>query len=356
MVLAAGKLILAMRRIRGAPRCRVPGWFRLPVVVLAAVVLAGCSGGEPASSGGTKPAPPSSSAADPKVAEPVIDRDFPDPDVLQVGDTYYAYATNGNGYNVQVATSSDLRHWKVLDQDALPELPSWVIPGKTWAPEVTELADGTFALYFTATNFDPARQCIGVATSKDPAGPFKVQGDEMLVCPVEQGGAIDASTFTDDSGLHLVWKNDGNCCGLDTWIYSAPLSADGLRLTGEPQRLIKQTLDWEGDLVEAPTIVQRGGKYVLLYSANSYSDRRYAIGYATAPELSGPWKKNPEPLLSTNSSGGRFLGPGGQDVVAGPDGGDHLVFHGWDPAFTYRGMYVAPLEWDGSTPRVVLGE
>jgi beta-xylosidase len=31
---------------------------------------------------------------------PVYTRDFPDPFVLKVGATYYAYATNGNGSNV----------------------------------------------------------------------------------------------------------------------------------------------------------------------------------------------------------------------------------------------------------------
>jgi len=39
---------------------------------------------------------------------PVYDRDFPDPFVLKVGDTYYAYATNGDGKQVQTLTSKDL--------------------------------------------------------------------------------------------------------------------------------------------------------------------------------------------------------------------------------------------------------
>ncbi|GAB3519779.1 glycoside hydrolase family 43 protein [Arthrobacter monumenti] len=326
----------------------------IPAALLSGLLLAGCSGGGPSTPAGTPSEDASSSGQE--MAEPVIDRDFPDPDVLEVDGTYYAYATNGNGMNVQVAKSTDLEDWTVLDKDAMPDMPSWVIPGKTWAPEVTEVSEGNFVLYFTATNFDPARQCIGVATSNSPTGPFVAQGGEMLVCPIDEGGAIDASTFVDDDGLHLVWKNDGNCCGLATWIQTAPLSKDGLSLTGQPQKLIKQTLDWEGDLVEAPTIVKRGSTYVLLYSANSYSDGRYAIGYASAPKLSGPWSKTPKPIFSTKSSGHRYLGPGGQDVVTGPMDQDYLVLHGWDPAFTYRGMFVAPLEWDGAMPRVVLGE
>lgn len=311
----------------------------LGVVLL---LLAGCT-----SAPAEEPEQPVESDTEPT---PVIDRNFPDPDILKVGDTYYAYATNDNRRNVQVAESTDLENWTVLETDAFPELPSWVIPGKTWAPEVTEVSPGNFVLYFTATNFQPTFQCIGVATATDPAGPFVAHGEGMILCPDDEGGAIDASTFVDEDGLHLVWKNDGNCCGLDTWISTAPLSADGLTITGPEQRIVKQTLEWEGDLVEAPTIVKHDSTYVLLYSANSYGDDRYAIGYASAPAIGGPWTKAEEPLLSTESSDRRFRGPGGQDLVTGPDGRDYLALHGWDGAYTYRAMYIVPVEWDGAVP------
>ena len=104
-------------------------------------------------------------------------------------------------------------------------------------------------------------------------------------------------------------------------------------------------------MVEAPVLVKHGSHYVLLYSANSYAGEAYAIGYATASSATGPYRKHPVPLLSTSSSKGRFAGPGGQDVVTGPDGHDLLVFHSWDPARVYRGMDVLPLTWDGGTAR-----
>lgn len=321
----------------------------LALIALASTaLLVGCSVGADDTSN-----QPAASSAEPAAA---IDRNFPDPDLLEVEGTYYAYATNDNARNVQVARSSDGETWELATDDALPQLPTWVIPGKTWAPEVSEVSPGNFVMYFTATNFQPTLQCIGVATSTDPNGPFVAQGDGMLVCPEDEGGAIDASTFVDDDGLHLVWKNDGNCCGLDTWISTAPLSPDGVTLTGPAQRLIKQSLSWEGDLVEAPTIVKRDSTYILLYSANSYGDDRYAIGYASAPSLAGPWTKNEEPLLSTETSDGRYLGPGGQDLVVDDDGRAFLAFHSWDPQYTYRSMQIVAVEWDGAVPRPVLVE
>ncbi|MGY1806913.1 glycoside hydrolase family 43 protein [Blastococcus sp. SYSU D00669] len=325
---------------------------RLALAAVGLLLLTGCGGGSDDGGGSGSAASPSS--AGPEVdGNPVLDDDFPDPDVLEVDGTYYAYATNTASLNVQVATSTDLESWEVLPDDALPALPSWVIPGKTWAPEVSRFGD-TFVMYTTTTNFDPAVQCIAVATATAPEGPFEVVGDSMLVCPAEQGGAIDASTFVDDDGTpYLLWKNDGNCCGLDTWLYLAPLSADGLTLAGPPVQLVKQDLEWEGELVEAPTLVARDGTYVLLYSANSYGDETYAIGYATADAVTGPYTKSEEPLFSTDASDGRYIGPGGQDVVATADG-DRLVFHSWYGGITYRGMNVLELAWEDGVPSVVV--
>ncbi|WP_238154558.1 glycoside hydrolase family 43 protein [Ornithinimicrobium sufpigmenti] len=276
---------------------------------------------------------------------PVINDDFPDPDVLEVDGVYYAYATNGNNQNVRVARSTDLVTWEQLG-DALPELPSWVIPGKTWAPEVSAVGDG-YVLYFTATNYQPTLQCIGTAVSTSPEGPFEVVGEGMLVCPEDEGGAIDAATFLDEDGTHyLLWKNDGNCCGLDTWLHLAPLATDGLSLDGPATRLVKQDQEWEGNLVEAPTLVERDGTYVLLYSANDYGGAGYAVGYATADAVTGPYTKDPEPLLASIGPSAEYVGPGGQDIVTGPDGQDYVVFHSWQGGTSYRGLNVLPLSWE----------
>ena len=311
--------------------------------ILIAVALTGCTAAPEQS------APPALATA----GAPVLNANFADPDVLKVDNTYFAYATNDNNRNVQVASSTDLLDWEVLP-DALPELPSWIIPGKTWAPEVTRISDDSFVMYFTATNFAPTMQCIGLATATEPAGPFTVHGDAMIVCPEDEGGAIDASTVVIDGVLYLVWKNDGNCCELDTWIQAATLAPDGRSITGNPIKILKQTEEWEGSLVEAPTIVARGSKLVMLYSANSYGDDRYAVGVATAASIDGPWTKETGPILSTDSAGGLYRGPGGQDLLLDVDGKDYLVFHAWDRAYTYRALHVAEVDWDADIPRIVI--
>ncbi|WP_189825771.1 family 43 glycosylhydrolase [Streptomyces finlayi] len=155
-----------------------------------------------------------------------------------------------------------------------------------------------------------------------------------------------------DGRRYLLWKNDGNCCGLgrDTWLHLQPTTWDGTRLTGPPVRLIRQDRPWEGRLAEAPTLVKRAGQYVLLYSANAYDTGAYATGYALSPHLTGPYTKAPRPLLTTCTFSGAVRGPGGQDVVEGPDGRDHLLLHG-----RYGGarfLYLADLDWADGRPVV----
>jgi beta-xylosidase len=208
-------------------------------------------------------------------------------------------------------------------------------------------------MYFSARHRESDAQCIGAATSNAPEGPFSPIEGEPLVCPISEGGAIDPATFTEDGGQrYLLWKTDGNCCGLDTWITIQKLSLDGLRLEGTPTKLIRQDQSWEGDVIEAPTLWRRDGRYYLFYSANWY-DEHYAIGYATSPNLLGPYQKLPDPLLRTTEEQD-VVGPGGQDLVDLGGGTTLLIYHSWSEQSTYRGMNLDPLSWDGGTPSVHL--
>ena len=335
---------------------RPGGATRLAAALIAAAfTLAACGGGGDEGSAESKRTPGAAASAPAQAGDApprVLDENFPDPDVLKVGNTYYAYATQptDNSMNLSLATSPDLTSWQLSSTDPLPNLPMWATAGRTWAPDVTQIGD-TFVMYITARNTDPDLQCIGVAKSSKPDGPFEPVGNKALICPAEQGGAIDPASFVDTDGKrYLLWKNDGNCCGKDTWLYLQPMTPDGLRTAGAPKKLIKQTEGWEGNLVEAPTLVRHGSTYVLFYSANDYGGEKYATGYATAPKIDGPYEKADGPLMTTDEID--VIGPGGQDIVNLPGGKTRIVFHGWDQAIVSRGMYVADLTWEGDRPVV----
>ncbi|HVX44746.1 MAG TPA: glycoside hydrolase family 43 protein [Mycobacteriales bacterium] len=276
----------------------------------------------------------------------VINQDFPDPDVSQFGNTYFAYATN-NGVNLPVATAPAAGGpWTVQSGDALPQLGAWASAGRTWAPDVSRRADGKYLLYYAAHSTSANTQCLGAALADDPAGPFTPIGDQPLVCDASEGGEIDPSSFVDSDGSrYLVYKNDGNSIGQAPSIWLQPVAADGITFTGPRVKLLQNDRPDENSVIEAPVVVKRPSQYVLFYSASGYSDDSYRTGFATSPTLAAAFTKSDTPLMTTESTG--VHGPGGADPVGG-----QIFFHGWINDHTARGMYVADLTWNGDTPVV----
>ncbi|RIQ11052.1 glycoside hydrolase family 43 [Jiangella rhizosphaerae] len=283
---------------------------------------------------------------------PVVDRDFPDPAIIEAGGTYHAYATNSPLGNVPVMTSPDLVSWEPAG-DAMPVLAPWVTGGRTWAPEIAVHGPDRYVLYYTALGTASGRQCVGRAVASSPSGPFVDDSPEPLICQAGEGGSIDASPFTDADGTrYLLWKNDGNAIGVDTWIYAQPLSEDGLSLAGEPVRLIKQDQPWEGSLVEAPFLWLRDGRYYLFYSANAYDSAAYAVGYAVCEGPLGPCTKpSAEPVLASTDDA---AGPG-HCVLVEKDGRTWMVHHAWPPdsvgsALPGRTMWLTEVTWSDGVP------
>lgn len=300
--------------------------------------------------------------------------DFPDPFVLPHDGGYLAFATNATKLraNVQVARSPDLLRWSLLAKggklhDAMPRLPEWAEPGRTWAPEVIRVGE-RYLLYFTARERKSGLQCVGVASAADPLGPYASSAAAPLVCQRDQGGTIDASPFRDTDGkLYLYFKNDGNNPAVlkPSRIWVQRLTSDGMALTGSAINLIRNELYWEWRVVESPAMTRTSdGGYVLFFSANHFgweTDQRlsnYAMGYATCQGPLGPCLKSPSnPILKSyfSKAHGCLSGPGHQTIFE-VRGKQYLAFHAWSakpncrPANEGRYMYIAPLEWQGNAP------
>ena len=269
--------------------------------------------------------PQTSAATATALPDPLFVPDFPDPAVLKVGTTTYAFATNGRFGNVQVIRSTDLRAWERLP-DALPELPTWAAPNFTWAPSV--LARGTgYVLYYTARHRTSGLQCVGRATSAKPEGPFVDELAQPFVCQMDMRGTIDPQPFVDTDGTAtLLFKSEGRV-GEPTRIWAQRLSADGRSFAGAVRQLLRTDQTWEEPIIEGPAMVREAGAYWLLFAGNRWETAGYAIGYARCSTPLGPCIKDGQgPLLA---SSGTMSGPGSPDVVTGPDGSLLLTFHAW---------------------------
>jgi beta-xylosidase len=172
--------------------------------------------------------------------------------------------------------------------------------------------------------------------------------DQPLVCPDPtgngnnfnalisspgQGGAIDASGFTDvDGTIYVVWKVDGNSmggggpCGNANGQFSTPIMIvamqdDGVTPRGSPVAVLDRS-PADGPLIEAPSLSRApDGTYNLFFSSNCFNTPQYDVTWATAPSIMGPYTKF-GPLLVTGTNG--LQAPGGATIASD---GSHMVFH-----------------------------
>ncbi|MEV5413000.1 glycoside hydrolase family 43 protein [Thermopolyspora sp. NPDC052614] len=289
-------------------------------------------------------------AAAPTSPQAVITADFPDPDVIRVGSTFYAYSTSSSGRTVPVASAPSASGPWTIRGEAMPDKPSWVgcIQGDCgwWAPDVSRRADGRYLMYFSAPSPAAGRRCIGAAVASGPLGPFRPLGNGPVTCNPSEGGAIDPSSLVDAHGKrYLLYKNDGNAVQKPAILWLQQVGADGVTLVGARKELLRNGPGEDG-VVEAPVLVKRPTGYVLFYSAGNYGTDRYHTRYATSPSLTGPYTKADKPLMTTEGLGGAVHGPGGADVLD-----DRIFFHGWAPG-RVRWMYTANLDWVNGRPVV----
>jgi beta-xylosidase len=324
----------------------------IPSLVLALLVV-GCSSKNTSGSSSSATPTPSSHV----YKNPVIQTNFPDPSILQVGNTWYAYATNGNGKNIQAARSTDLVHWTLLP-DAMPKIASWAQPvgSYIWAPDVIQLGNH-YVMYYVARDNVSNKQCVGAAISANPAGPFVDSSNQALVCQASQGGSIDPYPLLDGKALYLYVKNDGNCCQLPTYIWVQQLSSDGLHVVGSPKALIHNDRAWEGSVIEAPSMYKHNGRYYLFFSANDYGGSQYAVGYATCQTATGPCTQAPEnPILASDmQQNPALIGPGGQSVFS-VGNQTWMVYHSWNETDGVQGnsryMWLSLIMWQNNKPRI----
>ena len=269
------------------------------------------------------PAPVHAGTA-PAYTNPVFARDFPDPFVLNVNGTYYAYSTQSGGANVPVISSADMVSWQSAG-DALPALPAWAQAGNTWAPSI--LQRGTrFVMYYTVHSAALNKQCISIALADTPTGPFTDNSTQPFICQDALGGSIDPAPFLDLSGApYLVWK-------ADTWfgtstLWTQQLSPDGTTLLGSPTQILSADQAWEERVVEAPFMVARDGRYWLFFSGSGWFSARYATGYASCSSPSGPCVPSPaNPIYTSRDTA---LGPGSASFFLDAAGGTHIAYHAW---------------------------
>ncbi len=88
----------------------------------------------------------------------------------------------------------------------------------------------------------------------------------------------------------------------------------------------ENTANAEWPVAEGPTVIKHKNLYYLIYSANDFRNKDYAVGYATSTSPTGPWKKYAgNPIISRQLVGQNGSGHG--DVLTDAQGNLLYVLH-----------------------------
>lgn len=275
-----------------------------------------------------------------------------DPSMLPTGQGYVLYGSNNL---IDARTSQDRIEFDHAGSafDRPQQWWSEYSPQRNpWAPDIS-YHDGRYWMYYAVSSFGSSHSAIGLATSN--TGQPGSWTDHGMVHSTHSGSdynAIDPSLLVDDDGSWWLafgsWWSGIKLIALDP--------GTGKQFPGDNQL---HSLASAGGGIEGPALVKRNGYYYLFNSygkccAGTDSTYRIRVGRATSP--TGPYvDANGVPMLSGGgtdvlSSHGRYIGPGGQDVMR--DGGeDLLVYHyydGWDNGAPKLG--INEIDWSSGWP------
>lgn len=271
-----------------------------------------------------------------------IPGDYADPSVLRVGNNYFSVATSSEwAPHYPIYQSQNLKDWKLTGY-VFDKTPDW-ISGSFWAPEYYKIND-TYYIYYTARRKADGISCIGVATSKYPDRGFTDKG--VIIAYGKE--AIDAFLYREKGQLYITFK----AYGLDDRpieILGSKLSADGLRLEGEPFSMLKDT---ERIGLEGQSILKRGKYYYLFYSAGNCCgvDCSYNVRVARSTNFKGPYELySNNPVLFQNDKW-KCMGHG--TLVNDVAGKYYYIHHGYskeNTVFAGREGLVSQVQWDSKS-------
>lgn len=260
---------------------------------------------------------------------PVVAGDVPDPSAIYDNGQHVAVTTaNGWAPSFRIFTSTDRSRW-VLRGQVFRDPPRWAAVNM-WAPEITKLTEGRYAVYYSARSKrgrDPWF-CIGAAFATSATGPYRDLG-----APIRCGeeGSIDPYVLRDESGRRtLVFKTDGNEFQRPTAIWAQAMNEEGTRVEGRAKVIMRNDSRWEGGVIEGPSIVQSGGYFHMLYSGGLFGGTvgcDYALGVARSRTLMGEWEKFPGNPILTGGNG--WSCPGHGSVYRGPSGTLDALYHAY---------------------------
>ncbi len=273
-----------------------------------------------------------------KYANPVINADYSDPDVIAVGGDYYLTASSFcNVPGLPILHSRDLVNWTLVNYAVKSLEPAEYYASArhgdgVWAPSM-RYHDGVYYIYWGDPDFG-----IFMVKTTDPLGEW-----DAPVLVQEGKGIIDTCPFWDEDGkAYLVNGWAKSRAGFNAALTLTEMSADGTRLIGEPV-LVYDGLKEGNHTIEGPKMYKRDGYYYILAPAGSV-----AAGWQVALRSKSPYGPYESKIVMAQGSTD-INGPHQGGWITTPEGEDWFM-HFQDKGIIGRVVHLNPVEWRDGWP------
>lgn len=273
---------------------------------------------------------PSSFAADNNdgtYSNPPLYADFPDPDIIRVGDDFYMVSTTFvNSPGLAVLHSKDMVNWTTINNviDRLEGHPGYNMTGSplyrngVFAPSI-RYQNGT---YYVAVQPNGTGQGLQIYHTQDPAGDWQLN---QL-----NGGAFDPGLFFDDDGTPYViyggaWQSD---------IFLRRLNANLDGFVGSSQVIFSSP----NFGLEGAHVAKRGDYYYIFHSRPN----NLSMYVSRSTDISSGWQT--QPSISDGS------GSGHQGGVVQLENGEWYGFAMRDSGPIGRVTNIGQITWEDDWP------
>ncbi|RZK81981.1 MAG: beta-xylosidase [Pedobacter sp.] len=284
----------------------------------------------------------SSASSAVQLVNPALPGDNPDPSIIRVGKTYYATSTTNEwAPYFTIYKSENLKDWKLVNHvfpEGFKDMKNQWGENNFWASELAyDAKQNRIYAYYTAHNRqvkgNPGLQC-GIAwidAGQIETGKFTDSGPVIIE---DDCGAIDAFEFQDNGKIYAFWKNDGNGCGKESWIWVQEINESRTKLLGEKRKMYSNSQPWETSLVEGACFFRMGDYVYSLYAVGGCCDAQcnYKTGIARTKDLAGgKWEKyEKNPIMVSND---RWNCPGHGTVVQSADNRFFMLYHAFNKEY-----------------------
>jgi len=263
-------------------------------------------------------------------ANPVLNGDYSDPDVIRVGSKYYMTCSEFHFMGMPILESDDMVNWRIIGQVfGSIDLPGYSDMTKygngTWAPAL-RYHDGKYWIYVCTPN-----EGLFMTTADNPAGPWA-----PLHCVKAVSGWEDPCPLWDDDGQAYLGRSQLG--GGPIIIHR--MSADGRTLLDEGRTV------YEGPVAEGTKMFKKDGYYYL-----SIPEGGVSTGWQTVLRSKSVYGPYDDKKIVLEQGSTDVNGPHQGALVDTPDG-QWWFYHFQSTEPLGRVVHLQPVMWKDGFPQI----